>query len=466
MSEKLRIAVLFGNRGFFPGEVVAKAREEMRQAIEMAGFIPVLMDEKLTRYGAIESLAEGKIFADFLAKERVDGVVICLPNFGDETGAATACRDAGVPILIQAYPDEVGKMDFANRRDSFCGKLSIMRVFRQFGIPFSIDTPHVIHPLNPRFIEQLKEFGGVCRVVNGMRRCTVGAIGARTTPFKTVRYDEITLQKYGISVETIDLSEVFGKIALLKDDDAKVVAAVKAIKNFTDASNAPSDALVKMGKLRVVLDEYIELLDLDMIAIRCWNELEVNYGCAPCTLAGMLGDMGIPVACEVDVCNAVMMYALKLASDTPSTLLDWNNNAGDDEEKCILFHCGPVPSQMLVDKGKMVEHKMFAKSYGPGCGWGPVESRLKPGAFSFASSRTENGKLYTYIGEGEFTPEEIEKEYFGTCGIAKIENLQEKLLEMGRNGFCHHVAATYGSVSKVLREAFTTYLGYELVELP
>jgi L-fucose isomerase-like protein len=232
MSEKLRIAVLFGNRGFFPGEVVAKAREEMRQAIEMAGFIPVLMDEKLTRYGAIESLAEGKIFADFLAKERVDGVVICLPNFGDETGAATACRDAGVPILIQAYPDEVGKMDFANRRDSFCGKLSIMRVFRQFGIPFSIDTPHVIHPLNPRFIEQLKEFGGVCRVVNGMRRCTVGAIGARTTPFKTVRYDEITLQKYGISVETVDLSEVFGKIALLKDDDAKVVAAVKAIKRF------------------------------------------------------------------------------------------------------------------------------------------------------------------------------------------------------------------------------------------
>ncbi|NLA92559.1 MAG: hypothetical protein GX842_03845 [Spirochaetales bacterium] len=466
MSEKLRMAVLFGNRGFFPGEVAAKAREEMSQAIEMAGFTPVLMDEKLTRYGAIETRAEGKIFADFLAKEKVDGVVICLPNFGDETGAALACRDAGVPILIQAYPDEVGKMDFANRRDAFCGKMSIMRVFGQYKIPFTIDTPHVVHPLNPRFIQQLQEFGGVCRVVNGMRRCTVGAIGARTSAFKTVRYDEVALENLGISVETVDLSEVLGKIALLKDDDASVVAAVEAIKGFTDTSDAPSEALVKMGKLRVVLDEYIELLELDMIAIRCWHELEVYYGCAPCTLAGMLGDMGIPVACEVDVANVVMMYALKLASDTPATLLDWNNNAGDDDEKCILFHCGPVPSQMLTHKGKMVEHKMFAKSYGPGCGWGPVESRLKPGAFTFASSKTENGKLYTYIGEGEITPEEIEKEFFGTCGIAKIENLQEKLVTMGRHGFCHHVATTYGSVANVLREAFTTYLGYEIVELP
>ncbi len=466
MSEKLRMAVLFGNRGFFPGEVAAKAREEMSQAIKQAGFVPILMDESLTRYGAVESMAEGKIFADFLAKEKVDGVVICLPNFGDETGAATACRDAGVPILIQAYPDEVGKMDFANRRDAFCGKMSIMDVFLQYRIPFSVDVPHVIHPLDPRFIQQLQDFGGICRVVNGMRRCTVGAIGARTSAFKTVRYDEIALQKYGITVETVDLSEVFGKIELLKDDDAKVLEAVKAIKEFTDASQAPTEALVKMGKLRVVIDEYIKLLDLDMIAIRCWHELEVYYGCAPCTLAGMLGDMGIPVACEVDVCNAIMMYALNLASDTPSTLLDWNNNAADDEEKCILFHCGPVPSKMLTDKGKMVEHKMFAKSYGPGCGWGPVESRLKPGVFTYASSKTEDGKFQVYFGEGEITPEEIEKEFFGTCGIAKIENLQEKLVKIGRSGFRHHVATTYGSVANILKEAFTTYLGYEVVDLP
>jgi L-fucose isomerase-like protein len=179
----------------------------------------------------------------------------------------------------------------------------------------------------------------------------------------------------------------------------------------------------------------------------------------------MLGDMGIPVACEVDVCNAIMMYALRLATDTPSTLLDWNNNSNEDPDSCILFHCGPVPSQMLSDKGKMVEHPMFAKSYGPGCGWGPVEGRLKPGQFTFGSSKTEDGEFVTYFGSGEMLDEEIEKAYFGACGIVTIENLQQKLVAIGRNGFRHHVAISYGNVAHVLKEAFETYLGYTIVNL-
>lgn len=464
MNHKLRFAVFFGNRGFFPGEVVASARKEMSLAIEKAGFTPLLMDESLTRFGAVETIAEAKKFAAFLQNEKPDGVVICLPNFGDESSAAIACQDAGVPILIQAYPDVVGEMDFAHRRDAFCGKLSIMDVFRQFGIPFTIDTPHVVHPLNERFIQQLKDFGGVCRVVNGMRRCTLGAIGARTSAFKTVRYDEIALQKYGITVETIDMSDTLSRIETIVDN-AAIEKEIEAIKNFTDCSKVPEESLAKMARLRLVIDQYREELNLDMIAIRCWNELEVLYGCAPCAIAGMLGDMGIPVACEVDVCNAIMMYALKLATDAPSTLLDWNNNSSDDPDSCILFHCGPVPSTMLNSKGKMVEHPMFAKSYGAGCGWGPVEGRLKPGPFTFGSSKTENGEFVTYFGTGEMLDEEIEKAYFGACGIVTIKNLQQKLVAIGRNGFRHHVAITYGNVEHVLKEAFETYLGYTLVDL-
>lgn len=465
MEKKLRFAVFFGNRGFFPGEVVAAAREEMSKAISTAGFEPVLMDAKLTKFGAVESLEEGRKFAEFLAEEKPDGVVVCLPNFGDESSAAIACRDAGVPILIQAYPDVVGEMDFSHRRDAFCGKLSIMDVFRQYGIPFTIDVPHVIHPLDKRFIEQLRDFGGICRVVNGMRRCTIGAVGARTSAFKTVRYDEIALQKYGITVETIDMSDVLDRVTKI-DDQHAIDEQVKSIQNFTDCSRVPMDALERMARLRLVLDQYRKELNLDMIAIRCWNELEVLYGCAPCAIAGMLGDIGFPVACEVDVCNALMMYALKLASDSPATLLDWNNNAEDDPDSCILFHCGPVPSKMLTGRGEMVEHPMFAKSYGAGCGWGPVVSRLKPGAFTFASSKTEDGQFVTYFGSGSVKKDPIENDYFGTCGIVTIDNLQEKLVSIGRNGFRHHVAMSYGSVAHVLREAFETYLSYTVVELP
>ncbi|NCB02741.1 MAG: hypothetical protein EOM67_11335 [Spirochaetia bacterium] len=466
MKTKLRLAVFFGNRGFFPGEVIAEARKEMSEAIVKAGFTPLLMDESLTRYGAIESTQESKKFASFLEEEKPDGVVICLPNFGDETAAALACRDAGVPILVQAYPDVAGSMDFAHRRDAFCGKLSLMDVFLQYKIPFSVNTPHVIHPLDEKFIQQLKDFGGVCRVVNGMRRCTVIALGARTSAFKTVRYDEIALQKYGITVETVDLSEVFGKANAISSDAAEVKDQLKSLHDFADCTEAPNESLIKMAKLKIVIEEYIKELEADMVAIRCWNELEVYYGCAPCAIAGILGDVGVPVACEVDVTNAVMMYALNLATDSSSTILDWNNNAGDDPDSCILFHCGPVPNSMVTKKGKMVEHPMFAKSYGPGCGWGPVVTRLKPGEFSFASSKTEDGKFVTYFGNGVVLPDEIESKFFGTCGVVTIENLQEKLLAIGKNGFRHHVAISYGKIAHILKEAFTTYLGYDVVDLP
>jgi L-fucose isomerase-like protein len=466
MKKNMRFAVMFGNRGFFPGEVIASAQKEMVQAITEAGYEALLMDNSLTRWGAVETVAEARQFEAFLKQTRPDGVIICLPNFGDETSAAFACRNAGVPILVQAYPDNAGEMDPAHRRDAFCGKLSLMDVFCQFKIPFTVDVPHVVHPSDPRFTQQLHDFAGICRVVNGLRQCTLGVFGARTSAFKTVRYDEIALQKVGITVETIDLSEVFAKIKAIPEQDPSVLARIQELRESTDCSAAPDKALMEMSRLSLVIDQYIKDLDLRMVAIRCWNEIEMQLGCAPCAIMKYLGERGIPAACEADVCNAVMMYALSLASDSPSTLLDWNNNVGKEPDKCILFHCGPVPRQLLTNDGHMIEHVMFAKSYGAGCGWGPVEGRLKPGEISYASCKTENGKLVAYMGNARILDEAIEKEFFGCAGVAQIDHLQEKLCYFGVNAFRHHVAISQGHVAQVLREAFGTYLGYDCVDLP
>lgn len=466
MKKRLRFAVMFGNRGFFPGELVASARSEMTKAIVDAGCEPVLMESELTHFGAVETLDEAKKFSDFLKREQVDGLIISLPNFSDETAAAIASQEVHIPILIQAYPDIAGEMDFSHRRDAFCGKLSMMDVFYQYQIPFTVGVPHVIHPLDPRFTQQLHEFAGICRVVKGLHRCTIGALGARTSAFKTVRYDELALQKIGITVETVDLSEVIAKVRTIDADNPQVLVKIEELRAFTDCSCAPEQSLLQMARLGIVIDEYIAALDLDMVAIRCWSELEVQLGCAPCALMGLLGERGIPVACELDVCNAVMMYALSLAADAPSTLLDWNNNMGDEPEACILFHCGPVPRPLLTDSGRMIEHPMFAKSFGAGCGWGPVASRLKPGEVTYASCKTEDGKLVAYFGDAEILDVKLEKEYFGTYGVIQIENLQEKLCYFGRNAFRHHVSLTSGHVAKILQEAFTTYLGYTCVELP
>jgi len=461
----MTFALYFGNRGFFPGELIASARGEMTKAVIDAGYEYILMDESLTKYGAIETVEDGKKYAAFLKENegKYDGVILCLPNFGDENGAIAALRDCDVPILIQAYPDEIGKMNFSLRRDAFCGKFSIMDVFCQYKLPFTVFEPHTVHPLSEVFAEQLNDFAAVCRVVGGMKRFTVGAIGARTTAFKTVRYDELTLQNYGITVEALDLSELIIRVNNM--DTSKVKEKIEKLKGYTNFSCVPEEKTETLAKISVAIDDIIYDYKMDCIALRCWNEIEQYFGVSPCVLLSELNDRGIVAACELDICNAIPMYALSLASQKPSMCLDWNNNYGDDENKCILFHCGPVAQTYMTGKGNVTDHKMFAKSYGEGCGWGCNEGRIAQFPMTFASSKTDNGKLIFYTGQGEFTNDEIEDGFFGCGGVAKIDELQKKLINIGKNGYRHHVSVTKGCVEKAVLEAISTYLKYDIQEL-
>ena len=465
--KKQTFALYFGNRGFFPETLIASARDELTRVVEAQGFGTLAADVSMTRYGAVSSTDEGLVYAQFLQENRgkYDGVILCLPNFGDENGAIAALRDCGVPILIQAYPDEFGKMDFSQRRDAFCGKLSIMDVFHQYGLPFTVFEPHTVHPLSENFAAQLRDFAAVCRVVNGMRRVTVGAVGARTTLFKTVRYDELTLQKYGITVEALDFSEVLLRLNRLPEDDPRIGAREAHLQKYTNFSCCPADKTRLLARVSVVIDDIIGAYHLDCLGLRCWEEIEQLLGVSPCVLLSELNDRGFAAACEVDVLNAVPMYALSLASEKPSICLDWNNNYGDDPDKCILFHCGAIAQTYMTAKGDVVDHKMFAKSYGAGCGWGTNVGRIRPFGMTFASSRTEDGKLIFYTGSGEFTDDPIEDGFFGCGGVARIEGLQKKLLSIGKNGYRHHVSVTEGSLERAMREAITTYLGYDLIEL-
>jgi len=464
---KSTFALYFGNRGFFPETLIAEARKELSEVLTKLGYQTILMDASLTRFGAIESPGEGKIYAKFLDenKGKFDGIILCLPNFGDETGAITALEGAGVPIFILAYPDELDKMKFHQRRDSFCGKFSIMDVFYQYQIPFTAFPPHTVHPNSQTFEEQINTFDMVCRIVKGMRKMTVGALGARTTAFKTVRYDELALQKYGITTEVLDMSEIFRRVRKLDLNSEAAKSKAGKLKSYTSFDKVPDSAFENLVRFGVVIDEIIAEYELDALAIRCWLEMEMEFGVAPCVLLSELNDRGFPAACELDICNAISMYALHLATGKPTTCLDWNNNYGDDPDRCILFHCGPVPQTLMEEKGEVIDHPMFAKSLGAGCGFGCNVGRIAANQMTFASSKTQDGKLYFYLGEGEFTGEPIQEGFFGCGGVARIDNLQEKLNKIGYSGYRHHVSVAPGKVSAALREAFTRYLKYEITEI-
>ena len=441
MKQKMTFALCFCNRGFMPGELIYVARDDMVKAVTDAGYDYIMMDKELTRYGGVETRDEGLLYAKWLKEHegQYDGVIFSMPIFADENGAITALQDAGVPILMQAYPDEIGKMDFAHRRDAYCGKFSVTDVFCQYNVPFTVLKPHVVHPLSAKFQENLRDFAAICRVVNGMKRFNLGCIGARTTAFKTVRFDELAMQKNGINVESFDLSEVFEKVRAKADDDAVVLAKLEHLKNYTDFSKVPASNALTLAKVSVVLDEYIEEYHLDALALRCWNEMETYLRICPCVLLSELNDRGIVASCEIDMCSAISMRAMSLASEGPAAVLDWNNNYGDDEDKIILFHCGPVAQSLMAGKGTVTEHKMFAKN-DPGSGWGCNEGRIKPMPITISNCQTKDGKIVIYASEAKFTDDPIEDGFFGCGGGEFGADVVGIAAVAGLPVFCHRSA--------------------------
>ena len=462
----MNFGLIVGNRGFFPDHLAKSGREEMIAVLTEAGHGVVCPSDQDTKFGAVETRAEAVKCAEIFraARDRIDGIIVTLPNFGDERGIAEAIRLSGlnVPVLIQATPDAAGKMTIADRRDSFCGKMSACNNLRQYGIPYSLTRLHTEAPSSAEFQADLEWFAAVCRVVNGLRKLRIGAIGARPAAFNTVRYSEKLLEKNGITVEPIDLSEILGRIARMKDDAPEAQAKLKAIQSYVNTSGVPAESLLKMAKLGAVIEDWMQRNQLQASAIQCWTSLEEFFGVVPCTLMSMMSDSLLPSACEVDVPGVVAMHALRLASETPSALLDWNNNYGDDPDKAVCFHCSNLPKSFFQDV-RMDYQAIIAGTVGKLNTFGTCVGRVKSGPMSFARFSTDDicGRIRGYVGEGRFTDDPLDT--FGGAGVVEIRNLQGLLRYICENGFEHHVAANLSAgAAAAVYEAAKTYLGWDV----
>ena len=462
--KKMTMGLIVGNRGFFPDHLAKTGREEMLRALQGAGMDVVALTPDESKYGAVETREESRRCAELFKKnrERIDGVIVTLPNFGEERAIADTLRlaDLRVPVLIQATPDDPKKMTIAFRRDSFCGKMSACNNLKQYGIPYSITTLHTEAPDSPEFAADLQWFAATCRVVNGFRNLRVGAIGARPAAFNTVRYSEKILEANGISIETLDLSEVLGAIDRMKDNDDAAQAKLASIKKYVDSKEVPETALMKMAKLGAVIDRWMARTEVAISAVQCWTSLEENFGVVPCTVMSMMSEQLFSSACEVDIAGVLGMHALQLASGTPSALLDWNNNYGTNPDKAVCFHCANLPKHFFRSF-KMDFQEIIAGTVGKENTYGTVVGLIKPEKMSFARFSTNDleGKMRGYVGEGRFTDDPLNT--FGGAGVVEIPKMQKLLHYICENGFEHHVAANLSSVAGAVHEAATRYLGWD-----
>jgi L-fucose isomerase-like protein len=460
-----RLGLIIGNRGFFPDHLAASGREVMLSVLERAGVHVIALTPEESKFGAIETFEEAKRCADLFRKHRdsLDGIIVSLPNFGDERAIADTLRlsTLQVPVLIQATPDDPTRMTIRDRRDSFCGKMSACNNLMQYGIPYSLTTKHTEAPDSDQFRQDLEWFIGVCRVVRGMRPLRVGSIGARPAAFNTVRYSEKLLEASGISVVTIDLSEVLGRIDRMDDNHEAAQKKLADIHAYVSTSHVPAESLMKMAKLGAVIDGWMREQEVAISAVQCWTALEEYFGVVPCTVMSMMSNNLMSSACEVDIVGVVSMHALRLASGTPSALLDWNNNYGDDPDKAVCFHCSNLPKHFFNDVS-MEYQEIIAGTVGKLNTFGTLYGRVKSGPMSYArlSTRDREGRIRGYVGDGEFTNDPLQT--FGGAGVVRIANLQGLLHFICEQGFEHHTAANLSHTSAVVYEAAKRYLGWDV----
>ena len=467
-KERMCFGIIIGTRAYFNSELAKDVRKQLLRTLADEGYDYVILPEDATPTGSssIETREDGLKCAELFRqnRDRIDGIIVSLPNFGFEIGIinAISVADLNVLILVQACDDENDKVDLDSRRDAFCGKISVCNNLYQYGIPFTDTTLHTYSIYSELLAKDINKFAGICRVVNGLRHARVGAIGARPAGFQTVRASEKLLQKSGITVVPVDLSEILGAARKIEDTDVELLKKLEEIKCYAVVPKEYSDKLVLQAKFGVAVERWIEANQIDAVAVQCWDSLEQNYGCAACVTMSMLGEKLLPAACEVDIAGAVSMYALTLAAQGQSALLDWNNNFAEDRNKCVCTHCGNFPKSFVRNDLKLGTLGVLGRTLGKVNTFGAVYGKVTKGDFTFFRISTDDtkGVIKAYLGTGEITDDPYGMD--GCIAVTKVDNLQILMKHICRNGFEHHVAMVRNDVKDILNEAIEGYLGWNL----
>ncbi len=467
-KEKVTFGVIVGTRGFFNPKLAEEGRAEIVKRLESLGYGVLIPPKELTNVGSVESLSDARKYAEFFNAriDEVDGFIVTLPNFGDELGIVNTL--AGIhkklPVLIHVFDDELDKLSVSDRRDAFCGKISVTNNLYQYGIPFTTTQQHTLAVGSKEFAGEIDRFSRVCRVTNGLRSARVGAIGQRPATFQTMRASEKLLQASGITVVTVDQTEIFGAADRKKVTDPDVVARSEELHAYGNIpKDIPDERILRHSRLSVALDEWIAENEIDAAAVMCWDSVQKNFGCAFCASMSMMGDKKmIPASCETDIAGVVSMYALDLASGNPAALMDWNNNVGSDPNKVACTHCANYPKAFFGGDIEISNLDVLGSSLGAERCFGAVKGKVMPGPMTFFRISTDDrrGVIKAYLGEGEFTDDEFEMD--GGIGIAKIGNLQGLLTHICKNGFEHHGALARSHCADIIGEAIETYLGWDL----
>lgn len=465
-QQKQTFGVIIATRNIFSSKLAVDARAKVLAKLDTMGYNTIILPAEDTPTGNIEGYADAVKCGELFRKNSdvIEGIIVVLPNFGDELGVVNSIQISGlkVPVLVVAVDDDNDKVDVKSRRDAFCGKLSVCNNFYQYGVKFTDTIYHTYSLDSAEFTKDILKIAGICRVVKGMKGLRVGAIGTRPIGFQTMRVSEKLLQNSDITVVPVDMSEIIAAAEKISENDPAVIAKVEAIQNYGSCGIASKGKIAKQARFGLAVEKWIQENDIDISAIQCWESIEKNYGCAACVTMSMMGEKLMPSACEVDVAGTISMYALALAAQTPSAILDWNNNFAEDRNKVVCTHCSNYPKSFFQSEIEIGSLDVLGTVLGSEDTFGAVKGKVAPGEMTYFRISTDDtkGTIKSYLGEGTMTDDPYGMD--GGIAVCEIPNLQDLMKFMCKNGFEHHVGMVRGHVAEILEEAIVNYMGWNL----
>lgn len=466
---KIKIGVVAVSRDCFPESLSVNRRKALIDAYSKnyndvdVYECPICIVESEVQ--ALEALEDIK-------KAGCNALCVYLGNFGPEISETMLAEKFDGPVMFCAAAEESIGILSDDRGDAYCGMLNASYNLKLRGVTAYIPN----YPVGDAedCAKMINEFVPIARAIVGLKNLKIISFGPRPKNFMACNAPIYQLYKLGVEIEEnseLDLFEAFNKHA----NDDRIDEVVKSMESELGKGNKKPEILRKLAQYELTLldwiEEHRESRQYVAIAGKCWPAFQTQFGFVPCYVNSRLAGRGIPVSCEVDIYGALSEYIGTCVSLDAVTLLDINNSVPKDMFKNDIygkfdykhtdtfmgFHCGNTCSSKL--KAPVMKYqKIMARSLPIEVTNGTLEGDFKPSDITFFRLQsTADGKLISYLAEGEILP--VNTCSFGGIGVFAIK-------EMGRfyryvlieNGFPHHGAVAFGHYGKSIYEVFK-YLG-------
>jgi len=412
-----------------------------------------------TPHGAVTNLNQAEVVAEYFMSQKVDGLILCPLDFGDERSAAKVAEKLKVPVLLYATkePPALDDPGMSRASDSYCGNLSMASALYRRKIPFHYAG--IFFPDEPEFAAEVDAFVRAVAVVKGLKGARIGQVGVRPATFETVGYDEATMiRKFQQNVIYTNLSDITDKARSYEDNDPRVLEVVADIKSSVARVTVADDYLINAARLELALTEFWENQRLSAMAVQCWPSVQRLMGVSVCALYGRMTGRGMLTACETDVLGALAMLTSCQAAlgETVPHFIDWTIQHRDNPNRLLAWHCGNAPVCLARDREKTALRSRRDMKGDLPVGEGDRmaglhQFQLKPGKVTFCRLAEYDDQWKMLIATGEIIPSD--EELAGTWAWVEVSDHQKLYRTLVEEGFVHHASMIHGDQTASLLEA-------------